>query len=202
MLMHQDNSQYDFIMQKKSMGDGGPLNSAALRSRILIAFGGAIILLVVGAIVFSFIFKGGDKASADLLTAAQQQNELIRVADIGTKKSRSTATVNYATTTELSLQTDQRLLLANMKANKLGVSTKTLEATKNTATDSALTVADQNNSFDTAFTTTLQTQLNTYRQTIKRAYDATTNKKTKQLLSNCYAHVNTLLQVQGPSTSN
>lgn len=195
MLMHQDNEQYDFIMSKRALKGSTGMGSST-KSRILIVLAIAVVLLIVGSLVFGFIFKGNDKTTPNLLTIAEKQTELIRVSAIGVKKARSSTSQSYAITTQLSMQSDKTALLANLKANGKKVSEKDLGLLMDPKTDAALNNADQSNAFDDTFNKTIQEQLVSYQASVKTAYDEAQSAKTKQVLSDLYTHAGTLLKNQ------
>lgn len=181
--------QYDFIFNnqqpKKNMLPG----KNPKMTRILLVAGGSIILVLLAIMVFSLLFSGGG-STAELTNIAKQQNELIRIAEIGDKKARGSDAQNLAATTKLSLKSDQTALLASMGRQK--PLAKVLAQGQKSQTDQLLTQAEQSNRFDEAFIQTLQSQLSDYRQSVKDAYEGTSDAKTKQLLAAQYKHAVTL----------
>jgi hypothetical protein len=186
---------YDFIMSpapppKKSLVPL-PTNSSLLQ-RIAIAGGGLIILIII-IIVFASLLKGGGNNSA-LVSIAQQQNELIRIATLGTQQATDQSAKNFAQSTELSLTTEQQQLLTYLKTNGTKVSTKQLGLTKNAKTDTTLSAAQAASTFDSTFEQVMQSQLTSYAQSLKTTFGNTTGPKARQLLSNDYSAANLMLQ--------
>ncbi len=192
MVMSDAQPDYNFItnpaqQQKKPLLPGG--NS--MQARIFVVLGGVILLIIIGVIVSTLISSGGKEAQATLLKTAQQQAELIRISTIGVKNARDPNTLNLASTTNLTLQSDQKVLLTHVKADN-----KQLALGKDTKTDIALTNAEQANKFDEVFAQTLQAQLVAYQKTLKSAYDATSNKKLKAALGEQFKNASTLASKQ------
>jgi flagellar basal body-associated protein FliL len=184
MVMQPVENPYQFITDtshkpKKPLLPGG--NSK--QGRIIIVAVGLIVLLIVAAVIMGLISSAGNAGKNELVKAAQQQTELIRISKIGIDKARDPATKNLAVTTNLSLQSDQAALLANVK-----VSTKELTLSRSTKTDVSLTTAEQSNRFDEVFAQTIQTELAQYRATLKSAYDKSSSTKLKNSLNELYAH--------------
>lgn len=188
----QPQPDYDFITNtnhapKKSLLPKG----SSKQSRIFIVLGGIILLIILASVAMVLISNAGKGNQETLLKAAQQQAELIRVSKIGIDKARDPATRNLAMTTNLSLQSDQTVLLTHVK-----VSSKQLALGKNTKTDIALTTAEQSNRFDEVFITTIQSELATYQKTLKNAYDGASGSKTKATLAAEYKTAGLLLTKQ------
>lgn len=194
--MAQD--QYEFIMQgnqpvKKPMIPGTGGNS--MKSRIILVVIGAFIL-IMGAIGVNAIVNSGPDNKQQLLELAQQQTELIRVAEIGVKNSSGLQAKNLAITTELTLTTERNTLVAALKTQKVKVNDKTLKAKADSKTDRALTTAQQNNRFDEEFLKTIQEDLKEYQQNMKAAYNTTTNKKLREALKLQYANANIIIGIK------
>ena len=189
MLMQPQQPDYNFIVNPAQKAKKPLLpRGNSTQARIFVVLGGVIALLIIGVVVSSLISSGGKAQKETLLKAAQQQAELIRVSNIGITKARDPSARNFASTTSLTLQSDQRALLVHVKA-----SAKELALGKNTKNDIALTEAEQSNNFDAVFTQMLKTQLTTYEKTLKNAYDGASSKKTKATLADEYNHANTLV---------
>lgn len=166
------------------------------RRIIIVAVAGCSLLMLI-VIIFSLAVGGGPSNKVELLNLAKQQNELIRIAEIGAAKSHEAQAKNLAVITKLSLTTDQQPLIDALKAQQVKVTPKDLNAAKNTKTDEALTAAEQTNRFDEVFITTMQSQLTTYQKALKQAYDnPATGKKLKATLSTQYTNASLIIDVK------
>ena len=185
---------YDFILNpsnetpKKS---GGLPGGGSQRTLILISIFGGILVVVLFA-VFS-IFGGQPDNKAQLLKVAQQQQELIRVSKIGVKESRSTQSRNLATTTQLSLTSDQAPLLQALRQQKVNISNRQLGESKNSETDKMLESAKNNNRFDEEFMSFIQEELVEYQKNLENVYKATVNKSLKEALKVQYENASILI---------
>src|SRR5688572_9301031 len=86
---NNDTQQYDFIFnpnqptQKPLLPGGG-----SKKNRTLIVVAGTVILISLIMIIAGFISNLGKENTDALVSAAKQQQELIRIAEIGIQKSR------------------------------------------------------------------------------------------------------------------
>lgn len=187
------SNPYDFLQDKpapkKTLLPGG--NSKI--GRLIIALAIFVVLIIVGIIVMNILSAPNRALVSDMVLAAQQQNELIRVADIGIKDAVSPDTKNLSINTKLTLETDQRKLKAVVSKSK-NLDEKTLALGRDSATDKTLTSAKQTNSFDQAFTKLLQKELLEYQETLKRVHDNTGNQTTKQVFAEQHSHAKLLLE--------
>jgi len=193
MVMAEHHPDYDFIMNpaqapKKSIIPAG--NS--MKQRLIIVAAGAVLLLIAAIVVIALISSAGKAGQADLVKAAQQQAEIIRVSKLGLDRARGSSAKNLATTTNLSMQSDQTALLAALKTQGVKVSNEELAAGKDTKTDTALITAEQSNRFDEAFTEAIQAQLVAYQKTLKTAYDSASSTKLKDALALQFEHAGLL----------
>jgi hypothetical protein len=190
MVMAEHHPDYDFIMNQGSGTKPGKSPFApsgnSMKQRIIVVAVGAVLLITVASLVMSLLGSAGKAAKADLVLAAQQQAELIRVSKFGVDRARDASTKNLAMTTSVSMQSGQATLIAAMKRQGVSVSPAELAAGKNTRTDAALTNAEQANAFDAAFTEQIKKQLTAYQQTLKRAYDKASDEQLRQVLTQQY----------------
>lgn len=166
------------------------------KERIIIIVGGLAGLLVIGLILVAVLGSSGENNKLELATISKEQTELIRIANIGRTKAQDTKVKNLAITTSQSLESSQITLKAVFKKNNINLTSKELAVSKNTATDTKLTNAEQANNFDVVFNQELTTELTTYRDSLKKAYDTTRGKTTRVALSTAYTGASTLLEAQ------
>ena len=181
-MQPQDNP-YQFITDaahkpKKSLLPGGD----SKKGRIIIVASLVLLLLIAGIIIASLISSASKSGQAEVLKAAQQQAELVRISKIGLDRAKSTSARNLAMTTNLSLQSDQATLTASLKGSGVKVNAKSLALGKDPKTDVILNTAEQANRFDEVFIETVQKELTEYQTTLKSAYTKTSSKKLKTAL--------------------
>lgn len=164
------------------------------KGRIVIAVIGAALILIIGIIVSSILGNAGESTKNDLVTAVQQQTELIRISDIGIKDAAGAEAKNLAITTNLSLSSVQDDLqdLATKAGAKL--EKRTIDAGKDEQTDKDLESAKQINRFDETFTEVMQEKLLAYQQTLKRIHEAAQNESSKNTLSELYNNASNLIK--------
>lgn len=186
--------QYDFITNhqepKKSLI---PSVGSGKTQRIIFAVIAGLLFIMVAVIIYSLIF-GGSTNKDQLISVAGQQTELIRVSELGTKKSNGTDAKSLAASVQVSVTSDKNSLIEQMKKNGDKVSDKDLVGSKSSETDKKLTDAEQNGTFDTIFTSTMNSMLQKYQANLKVTFEATKSKATKQVLSNAYENAGVLVE--------
>lgn len=188
-LPPQPDSQYDFIVnpgqpKKKTLLPSG----YSKKQKVLFVIIGLVILFIGYSLLSSFL-GGADKSNKEqLVSVVNQQRELIRISEIGVKKAKGTEARNLATTTQLSLISEQKELEAAVRA--LGVKVK--GSGKNSKTDELFTKAEQANNFDAVFIEKLQADLLKYAKSVKTAYENNSSTKTKKDLEAQFNNAATL----------
>lgn len=189
----QPSNPYDFIVnpgkpKKKSLLPSS--GSSKVQRALVITV--VLIIIVVLFMVGSSLLSSGDKAKKEqLISVAKQQNELIRVSEIGLKKAKSAEARNLAMTTQLSLISEQAELQSAVKGTGVKISAKTIGG-KDPKTDDLFTKAEQANNFDDVFIQKLQADLTKYAKAVKVAYNNTTSKKAKLALEAQFNNAATL----------
>ncbi len=187
---------YDFLTAPLPDSGKGMAPGDKKRRIIVVAIGGSILLMLI-IVIFSLVVGSGPSNKVELLNLAKQQNELIRVAEIGAQKSREAQAKNLAVITKLSLTTDQQPLINALKAQQLKIGPNDLAGGKNPKTDEALTAAEQANRFDEVFLETMQSQLTIYQKALKQAYNnPATGKKLKATLDTQYRNASLIINVK------
>jgi flagellar basal body-associated protein FliL len=184
----------DFIMNpgpppKKSLLPAG--NSTMQRA---IFAGVILVLLIIGLVVVSNLLSADTKElKATFTKAAQQQTELVRVAQLGNSSVSQTAK-NLGLNTSLTIASDQKLLVSTLAAHKVKISDKSLGKLANTETDKSLETAKAASNFDATFIGILDEQLKAYQTTLNDAYSHSKNKAVQETLRTEYAHAGLLVK--------
>lgn len=153
---------------------------------------GAMVLLLIVVTVFALLFSGGGGNREQLVRLAQRHTEIIRIAEIGSEKSKGTEARNLAVTTRLSLQSSKSSLLeAVQKTGKVG--NEELSAGRDQEVDADLEAAERNNRFDEVFIEVLSGHLTEYRAELQSAFTDSSNKNSKKVYSDIFGQVGALL---------
>lgn len=169
------SSPYDFIMSS-SNGPSAPKMKSGSSKLVFLGIGG--VLVVIG-IVLAFVLSSGNSATPQLVSIAQQQSEIARVADLNFTELDSSSVKNFAINTNLTMQSTQTNYLKFLSSNGASVDSKSLAGGKSSQTDTTLEAAAANGTLDSATKTELVTELQAYQQTLKTAYDETTSTVAK-----------------------
>ncbi|HET8669388.1 MAG TPA: hypothetical protein VFM05_01825 [Candidatus Saccharimonadales bacterium] len=184
---------YDFILNpqpaaKKKFGFGG----SNFLMTIGLIIGGALLLIIVLAVLLS-AFAPKSVGTADLITMAQVQNELIRVADQGARSGTQQATKNLGVTIQYTMQTQQKQTLTFLSQNGTNLGEKDLKLKQNASTDQQLTSAKTTSTFDLVFADIMENELTTYSNDLKQLYSKAASKKEKDLMSSFYEQTQLLI---------
>ncbi|MDB5182089.1 MAG: hypothetical protein JWP13_852 [Candidatus Saccharibacteria bacterium] len=178
----QEQGRYDFFMSPEKPKKPGLLGSGGMSGKnLMIIVGAIVVVLMIVAVIVASLF-GGKKEPLALLTVAQTQQELIRVAAEGSKATKSTTLQNFAVTTRVTLTSEQQAVLAQLKKQGVSPKTETLALAKNTKTDQALAAALAANTYDTTFASTMQTELDDYHAKLENASAAALTKAERTML--------------------
>lgn len=188
----QTPEAYDFIRQYGGRPSKTPLTNMPPVTRIAVVVVGGVLLL---AVIFGFIqllAKPSDPARTIFIGIAQQQNEIARVAKEAGLDATEQPTLNFAVTTQYSISSDQTSLLTLLTASGGVPSQQVLAATQSSATDTQLTNAKTNGTYDQTYLAIAQAQLTAYQQILKQAFTTATNVKEKQWVQKAYQNAQLL----------
>lgn len=188
--------QYDFILRYGNHNHGGTPGGSTPTARIAIVVIGGLVLLTAAVIFMKILSKPANPTAGTLVRIAQQQTELARVAGLAPNAAGAAQpTLDFAITTQLSIQSDRQTLLDLIKKEGQPVpADKVLQAAQSSKTDSTLQAAQANGNYDQTFMTATQGQLAQYEQTLKQAYASSQQKAEKDLLQAAYDHAALLAQ--------
>lgn len=190
------NYGYDFILNpakpaKRSLFGGDPFIA-----KVLFLVGGAVVLMIVIAVVVN-VFFGSKTNTSGLLGLTQNAQEIIRLSDEA-KHADSQDVKNAAINTKLTITSQQYTWLTFLAAHNAKPNPQQLSLKKDPAVDTKLTNAVQSSTFDKTYTQVMRTQLTAYATTLKNTYQAESNAQRRKTLSNQYDAVQLLLR-QWPS---
>lgn len=165
----------------------------SMAQRLLIVLGGLFILVLVVVIFMNVVF-GGSNNSTGFVSLAQQQNELVRVAGIGTQQAQSQDTKDFAKAAQLSILSAQQQTLTLLQEHGTKVKPKELALKQNAQTDAAINSAVAASSFDATFKPIMESELRSYAASLKQAFLKTSKPAERQMLSNDYDDAQLLLE--------
>jgi hypothetical protein len=193
-----NQTPYDFIVNQdannKHTATYSKRNNTSTAKRVIFVLGGGTILILIAVIFYSFLGSANKGSAQTLLSLAQQQHEIIRVAGLGLVEPTATPdTKNLAITTQLSMQSSQTAILKLIRGKSVKSLTKSLGIKKNPQTDAQLTLAAQNGVYNKTFVQILDTELGTYSNSLQAVFLSTKSASQKQVLQNSFNGVSLLL---------
>ncbi len=195
---------YDFFLNPTAAPKRRLLPTpTSFKQRLLVTAIGAMVFIILVIVLLSTVF-GNHTSVTGLVTIAQEQNELIRVATEGFTNASQQTAKDLAINVELSVTTDQQELLAYLKTVGKTPSTKTLAAAYNANTDSQLNAAQVASNYDLTLSQIFKNELSTYSQTLQQTFASTTLTSQRKLISQDYSAANILIKqadaaIQNPS---
>lgn len=164
-------------------------NPPSSAKKLVIVIVGGIFLVSVIAIMFSLIF-GDSGPKSQLLKVASTQQEVLRVAKLGSESTSARRdTLGLAAISKATAQTNLLEMTGHLtkdyKVKKLDP--KVLKEDQNTAIDTRLKSADQNNTYEAAFDEVMTAVLNNAQKAVNDAIKKASKPSTKQLLANIQA---------------
>jgi len=191
---HVDRTPYDFIMNPEKPGKVplNPLGSSS-KQRVMVLGGGAVLLIIV-IVILSSLFKGGGLNAAPLITVAQEQSELVRVAAAGAQASSDDNTQAFAYSVQLSVTSDQQKLLSYLSSLHHTIKPEVLALKHSTDVDTQLANAQASNTYDATLRTVLQNDLSSYSQSLKAAYASNPGPRGDKILSDEFNAAQLLIQ--------
>lgn len=179
--------QYNFIVNPEQPSKGkliGKLGGNPFIVKIGLIVGGAVVLMIVLAIVVSLLFGG--KTNVDtIVSLAQSQQEIVRLSDM-TKDSSSQTIRNAAGNTRVSVQSHQNEWLNFLSAHKYTLDKKTLALKTDATNDARLQAAEQTSTFDSTYTDMMRSQLESYARAVQNAYQGSPSEAEREILTSHY----------------
>lgn len=190
----QPTNNYDFIMnpQKPQKGFFGGVKGDPFITKILLIVGGAVVLMIVLALVVN-IFFGGKTSTESIVALAQSEQEIVRLSEMGSTATGQ-QTKNASINTLVSVKSHQQQWVAFLADHGREIKKDELELKKDASTDSKLENAKQASAFDTTYTALMRSQLELYSAALKGAYDGSSNEQERELLSKHFNDVQLLLE--------
>jgi hypothetical protein len=170
---------FNFILNPKQP-QKRPASPGSMKQRILVVVIGLVVLIIIISIAFTLLASAGKENVTGLIDVLADQQEVIRIADKGSK-SNSQDVRDLAVTTKLTVKTDQLALKAYVTKKVSKFSEASLATKKDTKVDATLDAALASGQYDDAYQKALNTVLSQYIKDIQT--NLKTAKNSKPLLT-------------------
>jgi hypothetical protein len=198
---------YDFFMQPKPMPSSNPLpvtgkklvnpttipRDGGNKNKFVLLAGGALLVVIIMFTIVAMAPR--DQTGVQLFGVAQAQQEVIRVCDDATKKSKQRSTRNFAITCATGVTTNQRELIAYIDKQGYDYNAKSIGAKANGQTDARLKSATSSSTYDDTFREIMERQLNSYNSEITQQLGITTGANAREVLTKSQRSAELLLQM-------
>ncbi len=191
---------YSFILQSQKPTKQFSLTGRSLPQRLALGAGGLLLLVILFTLIKG-VFGGGTNLTPVVTTVEQQQELLHVMTGAVQQQNLSIINKNFVLTAQLSLASAQGKLLTYLATNGTKVKPSQLNSKISRSVDSSLTAAAANSSYNQTFQTIVQTQLNSYIQGLKQAYNQDKGSRGRALLKDDYNQAQLLLtQLSSPAS--
>ncbi len=171
------------------------------KQRLIIMAGVAIAALTLFILIFALIFGSRGDSVKNIKTVAAQQQEIIRIAQLGEKQARSSKTQSFAVSTKLSITSSQQQVFAYLTKKDQMPKGKELGLAQSSKNDTILQTAADNGQFDEVFEETMTSLLQSYQKSLSKYYDSASSATQKQLLQDAYVQAKQLTTEQSAEDS-
>lgn len=188
---HNGHNPYEFIFNGSQQPKQGLLGGSLLK-RSLVIVGGLVVLAIIAAIAISLLTPK-DNSFAQLTSVLQEQQEIVRVADITDKSASTTDLKNLAVNVSLGVGTNKVSLQKYLTTRKVKINDTILAAKKDSKTDTLFANAKAASAFDKTAAQTIQSLLVTYRANLNSTYQTVKGTKARAELQTSYQTADLLI---------
>lgn len=196
-LPDASGGNYDFILNPKQPKRFNlfNFNGSSLPMRIVVILGGLLLIFIIFSVIKGALSGGNTAVVPDLVGLVQDQQELIQVTSDGTQNASDGNVKNFAYTAYLTLKSEQSQLVSYLQqADKHKVSKKEAALKLNAAVQQQLAASLASSSYDSTFTTIIQSQLQAYQKDLQQTYLLEKGPVGRSLLNNDYKATQLLLK--------
>lgn len=189
----QDQSQdpYNFIMDPNLQQKNRPAMLQNPKQRIIISIVFVVVVLMVLFIAYSFIASLGKQDNSALISINAQQNEIIRISDLGLKEAKDPNTKTLVATLKSFVVSDQVDTESYLSKNGTKITPEQAVSKKDSSIDEDLETALQRNNYDEALLASLKDLQSSYKKSLSSALSDSSSTTRKQLLETAIANLNT-----------
>jgi hypothetical protein len=190
----QEKDPYEFILETEEPYNK-PLYKRLSKKQKLFIYSSLSVLLIGTLLLFVAVRNHENSLQkARLLSVAQTQTEIIRIASLG-EKQEGQESKDRASKIREDIEADLEKITEALDKRKTRVDDPTLSAKKNNVHDSLLVEAILKNSFDQAFNDLMDDQLFEYQRLLLEAQQKGSSEERK-ILQEAYDKANDLLGLE------
>lgn len=176
-------NQFDFLNAQPTSPKKPFLSAQNPKQKILISALFVLAVLIISVVVLIVFRSLTKKDYSAYKSLVNQQNEIVRIANLGTSKVRDASVKNYAATISAVTVTEKNDTLTFAKKVGVKFNEKELEAAKDANNDKILSAAETNNQYDQKLVEVLQTLITKYQKDIQSVAAKVTTKAEKTVVA-------------------
>ena len=190
IMQPEQQNPYDFIIDEPAVKKGGfSLNTNSKKQRLAIVAIGAIILVIIAAVIFSLLSNMGKKEITQLYKISAAQQDLIELTSLGAKNARTSALVGQSTTASIIITGQDKDTTSYFTDLKVKNFTKKVAAYRNKNFVKLLDEATKNGNYDDTYKALYSNRLDEYSSLLNQTYSASSNKKLKAMLAKFFSQL-------------
>jgi hypothetical protein len=186
------NPQYDFIMNSGQQPKKGWLPNLGLPRPVQYGLA-AVLVLIVLIISWALLFGGKSGSTQEIISLMARAQEISRVSTLAGQQTQDSNTKALAATVNSALGSQETQLKNYLSIAGQKIDSKLLAADQNSAIDTQLQSAVQNNNLESTYINYLSDNLTAYKSSITSEFTKTSSSQLKAILSDAYDSVQTIL---------
>ena len=199
-MQPEQQNPYDFIIDEPAIKKKGfSLSTNSKKQRLVMVAIGAIILVIIAAVIFSLLSNMGKKEITQLYKISAAQQDLIELSSLGAKNARTSALVGQSTTASIIIigqDKDTTSYLTDLKVKNIS---KKVAAYRNKSFVKLLDEATKNGNYDETYKALYSNRLDEYSSLLNQTYSASSNKKLKAMLAKFFSQLDPITARQDNS---
>lgn len=184
---------YNFILNPETPPKKAVIGGNSMAARIAIVAGGLVVLAIIALVIMKLLSGGSGFDKPSLLSVAQDQTAMVQLLSSTAPTLTNANIKNAATTTQLTLGTQQAELLSYLATHKYKPNQKALALKVSSQDQKQLQDASTSSNLDSTLKTVLNDKLTVYQRDLTTAFNKA-GPQGKELLKNHYDQTTLLLQ--------
>lgn len=197
-MQPQQQTPYDFIMNPGQKRPKFDLGGGSQRTRIIQVVVGAIILVLIGVVLFSVISSGNKSSTESFVSLAASQQDIIEITKLGSTAVRDQQLLGKSASVSLLLTSQNNGTVAVIKKQGNKNPAKQIASLQVKTYTKTLSEAQSNGNYDSVYLALLTNRIDEYRTRLQAAYVNAPNEATKKQFSEYYQQLEVLYP---PSTT-
>jgi GrpB-like predicted nucleotidyltransferase (UPF0157 family) len=175
---------YDFFLEPQQKPKKKAIKVGSKFNKILLIVGGLVVVMMAIIIITNLTQSSNKQAAAEFNSIATNQQEIIRVSNLGMLHVGSDSLKNFSSTAIADMTSSQLKLIDYADKNGVNIDTKLLAASSNPRIDKSLDAAEAASTYDSTFQALMQELLKDHQTKLEQIQKTATAPTERTILSN------------------